>query len=75
MTLKLSKEEAPMGYSIIGWFNTRKEAEAWYNAARKAGKNYPFWMTYQQFLDKKMYHLYWMKAKNTKKCGKGFKGG
>lgn len=75
MTLKLSKEDAPMGFSPIGWFATRQEAEAWYTKAQKAGKKYPFWLTHQKFMDKYVYVLWWMKRKNSKKCGKGFKGG
>jgi hypothetical protein len=71
MTLKLSKEEAPMGYSFIGLFKTQAEAEKWHAVAIKAGKKNPFWLNY----DGEYYILFWKKQKNSKKCGKGFKGG
>ncbi len=73
MTLKLSKEDAPMGYSFIGFFETRPEVDAWYNSAIKAGKKYPFYLTMYGEGVEKRFVLFWKKPKNAKKCGKGFK--
>ena len=75
MTLKVSKEDAPIGFSPIGLFKTWKEVNAWYNAAQKAGETCPFWLTHIDSELGKRYILFWKKQKNAKKCGKGFKGG
>lgn len=75
MTLKLSKEDAPGDYSAIGLFKTRKEVDAWYNSAQRAGKENPFWLTYVDTVIGKRYVLFWKKQKNSKKSGKGFVGG
>jgi len=75
MTLTVSKGEAPMGYSFIGFFKTKAEAEAWHDAALKAGKTNPFWLTHVDTVIGKRYILFWKKQKNAKKSGKGFKGG
>ena len=75
MTLTLSKEDAPGDYSAIGLFKTRKEAEKWHDAAIKAGKKNPFWLTVSNTVIGKRYILFWKKQKNAKKSGKGFVGG
>jgi hypothetical protein len=73
--LKLSKGDPPAmaGYSIIGWFDTFKEAEDWYKSSRKAGKTYPFWCNRHKSTAVGEYRLWWMKPKGGGKMkGKGW---
>lgn len=75
--LVVHTEEPPMGYGSLGFFRTKAKAEEWAKAARKARKMYPFWLQKKYApgidKDKDVYVLWWMKPKNSKMVGKGFK--
>jgi hypothetical protein len=77
--LAATKTDPPMGYSVIGWYSSVKRAQDWADAAIKANKIYPFWLTEKTYNEginpgKPTYILFWKKPKNSKLCGKGFKG-
>jgi hypothetical protein len=70
--LVVHKENPPMGYSWIGMWPERKRADEWYEAALKAGKDFPFWLQKKDTQIGMRYSLYWKKPHKGKMVGRGW---
>ena len=72
---KVTKEEPPGDYTMVGFYRSLAEAKKWCAASKKAGHDYPFWLQEKESLKRigKKYVLWMYKPRKGKMVGKGFK--